>query len=59
MKEYKVLKIKKSIFKSDLDKKIQEALDRHARMGWELDEMTLEMYGGAIYLVLSRKSAKF
>ena len=59
MKEYKVLKIKKSIFKSDLDKKIQQALDRHARMGWELDEMSLDLYGGTAYLVLSRKTAKF
>ncbi|NPA42974.1 MAG: DUF4177 domain-containing protein [Chlorobi bacterium] len=58
MKEYKVLKIKKSFFKSDLDRKIQEALDRHARMGWELAEMSLHALSDTVYLVLSRKSVK-
>jgi len=59
-KEYKVLKIRKTIFRSDLDKKIQEALNEHAKMGWELEGMMMEdpFFWPVAYLVLARKTAK-
>ena len=59
MKEYKVIKVKRSTFKSDLDKKLQDVLNEHARRGWEFEQMTSDIYGGVTYVVMSRKSVKY